>query len=61
MKLKLLGFLFLFPLTLVACTGAKFTKVDLTEQQMQEVRKHYPNAVSGFVLIKTEPEKAKGK
>lgn len=54
--LRLLG-IFVLCGTLFACGGAKYTKIDLTEQHMQEIRKAYPNAVSGYILIQTEPKK----
>lgn len=46
--------------TLVACGGVKYTKVDLTEQQMTEIRRYYPNAVSGYILIQTSPKDTTG-
>lgn len=54
--LRLLGIIVLCG-TLVACGGSKYTKIDLTEQHMQEIRKYYPNAVSGYIVIQTEAKK----
>lgn len=46
--------------TLVACSGVRYTKVDLTEQQMTEIRRYYPNAVKGHILIQTSPKDTTG-
>lgn len=39
-------------LTLVACG---VTKVDIPAPVMEEVRKYYPDATGGYIIIKTKP------
>ena len=48
-------------LMLTAC-GYKITKIDLTDPQIQELKKAYPHLESGYIVLKIkQPEKEEPK